>query len=48
MTAMVGKPRNQINMPRPDAYDLDTLQDVEQLAQRTGWRLELPGGEVVA
>ncbi|MDP2256979.1 MAG: nucleotidyltransferase family protein [Polaromonas sp.] len=22
--------------------DLDTLQDVEQLAQRTGWRLELP------
>jgi molybdenum cofactor cytidylyltransferase len=23
--------------------DLDTLQDVEQLAQRTGWRLELPG-----
>jgi len=20
MTAMVGKPRNQINMPRPDAY----------------------------
>jgi molybdenum cofactor cytidylyltransferase len=28
--------------------DLDTLQDVEQLAQRTGWRQELPGGEVVA
>jgi molybdenum cofactor cytidylyltransferase len=28
--------------------DLDTLQDVEQLAQRTGWRLELPGGEGVA
>ena len=22
--------------------DLDTLEDVEQLAQRTGWRLELP------
>ena len=22
MTAMVGKPRNQINMPRPDAYGL--------------------------
>lgn len=22
--------------------DLDTLQDVQQLAQRTGWRLELP------
>ena len=28
--------------------DLDTLQDVEQLAQRTGWRLELPGSEVAA
>lgn len=28
--------------------DLDTLQDVEQLAQRTGWRLELPIGETVA
>jgi molybdenum cofactor cytidylyltransferase len=28
--------------------DLDTLQDVEQLAQRTGWRLELPGDEVAA
>jgi CTP:molybdopterin cytidylyltransferase MocA len=28
--------------------DLDTLQDVKQLAQRTGWRLELPGREVVA
>lgn len=28
--------------------DLDTLQDVEQLALRTGWRLELPGSEVVA
>jgi CTP:molybdopterin cytidylyltransferase MocA len=28
--------------------DLDTLQDVKQLAQRTGWRLELLGREVVA
>lgn len=28
--------------------DLDTLQDVEQLAQRTGWRLELPGRETAA
>ncbi|OGA96384.1 MAG: molybdenum cofactor cytidylyltransferase [Burkholderiales bacterium RIFCSPHIGHO2_12_FULL_61_11] len=28
--------------------DLDTLQDVEQLAQRTGWRLELPGREGAA
>jgi hypothetical protein len=22
--------------------DLDTVEDVQQLAQRTGWRLELP------
>lgn len=28
--------------------DLDTLHDVEQLAQRTGWRLELPGSEGAA
>jgi molybdenum cofactor cytidylyltransferase len=28
--------------------DLDTVQDVEQLALRTGWRLELPDGKVVA
>jgi CTP:molybdopterin cytidylyltransferase MocA len=26
--------------------DLDTLEDVQQLAQRTGWRLELPALEV--
>ena len=26
--------------------DLDTLQDMEQLAQRTGWKLELPKPEV--
>jgi CTP:molybdopterin cytidylyltransferase MocA len=26
--------------------DLDTVEDVEQLAQRTGWRLELPALEV--
>jgi CTP:molybdopterin cytidylyltransferase MocA len=25
--------------------DLDTMDDVEQLAQRTGWRLELPALE---
>jgi len=28
--------------------DLDTVEDVVQLAQRTGWRLELPTGEVAA
>lgn len=28
--------------------DLDTVEDVLQLAQRTGWRLELPTGEVAA
>lgn len=28
--------------------DLDTLQDVEQLAQRTGWKLELPTSQVEA
>lgn len=28
--------------------DLDTLDDMEQLAQRTGWRLELPSCETVA
>jgi CTP:molybdopterin cytidylyltransferase MocA len=26
--------------------DLDTLKDLEQLAQRTGWKLELPKHEV--
>jgi molybdenum cofactor cytidylyltransferase len=26
--------------------DLDTVEDVEQLAQRTGWRLEMPALEV--
>jgi molybdenum cofactor cytidylyltransferase len=25
--------------------DLDTLEDVQALAQRTGWQLELPEGE---
>ena len=25
--------------------DLDTVEDVQQLAQRTGWRLELPALE---
>jgi molybdenum cofactor cytidylyltransferase len=25
--------------------DLDTVEDVQQLAQRTGWRLELPAIE---
>jgi molybdenum cofactor cytidylyltransferase len=29
------------------ATDLDTLEDVQQLAQRTGWRLELPLLETV-
>jgi CTP:molybdopterin cytidylyltransferase MocA len=28
--------------------DLDTLDDMAQLAQRTGWRLELPSAEVEA
>ncbi|MDP3702097.1 MAG: nucleotidyltransferase family protein [Hylemonella sp.] len=28
--------------------DLDTREDVEQLAQRTGWKLELPTRETVA
>jgi CTP:molybdopterin cytidylyltransferase MocA len=28
--------------------DLDTIEDVHALAQRTGWRLELPASEVVA
>jgi hypothetical protein len=28
--------------------DLDALQDVEELAQRTGWWLELPGSKVIA
>lgn len=28
--------------------DLDTLDDVAQLAQRTGWRLELPSSEAAA
>jgi len=28
--------------------DLDTALDVQQLAQRTGWRLDLPTGEIAA
>ena len=28
--------------------DLDTLDDVEQLARRTGWRLELPARAATA
>lgn len=28
--------------------DLDTVLDVQQLAQRTGWRLDLPTGEIAA
>lgn len=28
--------------------DLDTLDDVQQLAQRTGWKLELPAAETTA
>lgn len=28
--------------------DLDTVLDVQQLAQRTGWRLDLPAGEIAA
>ncbi|WP_096696350.1 NTP transferase domain-containing protein [Polaromonas sp. AER18D-145] len=28
--------------------DLDTVEDVLQLAQRTGWKLELPSGELAA
>lgn len=28
--------------------DLDTLEDVQQLASRTGWKLELPAGEATA
>ncbi|NDP61373.1 nucleotidyltransferase family protein [Polaromonas sp.] len=28
--------------------DLDTLEDVQQLAQRTGWKLELPATETIA
>jgi CTP:molybdopterin cytidylyltransferase MocA len=28
--------------------DLDTLEDMAQLAQRTGWRLELPSAKVAA
>jgi CTP:molybdopterin cytidylyltransferase MocA len=28
--------------------DLDTVEDVRALAERTGWRLELPEGETVA
>ena len=28
--------------------DLDTILDVQQLAQRTGWRLDLPAGEIAA
>lgn len=28
--------------------DLDTLEDVQQLAQRTGWKLELPASAVTA
>jgi hypothetical protein len=28
--------------------DLDTVEDVERLAERTGWRLELPELEVIS
>jgi len=28
--------------------DLDTVEDVQQLAQRTGWKLELPSSEATA
>ena len=28
--------------------DLDTLEDIERLAQRTGWRFDLPAQEAIA
>jgi hypothetical protein len=28
--------------------DIDTLEDVQRLAQRTGWKFELPAHEVTA